>query len=105
MSSYTIESIRADHPALLTRNFAACAVARCRESKAKPWSLNVECDRLPHTGTRTQRLHLTWEPQTERDADGVERSYQANRVTEEAAVGVCAASLAAACRRQDHGSH
>jgi len=95
LSKYDIEDIEVDHPALLTGNFEACAVARCRESGEQPWRLENDCRELPTGRTGIHLVDLTWWPATEANAAQAERTYQANRLTEDAAIGVCAAAFAA----------
>ena len=95
MAEYEIEAIAVDHAALLAGNLEACAVVRCRESGATPWPLKNDCRNLPGDPSANRRFELTWQPATERLADRVERMYQPNRLTEEAAIGMAAASFAA----------
>lgn len=95
MVKYDIEAVGIDHPALLTGNFEACAIARCRRSGPSPWSLAVDCRDLPASGTISQTCEVAWRPASEAGADKAEKTYQASRVTEDAAIGVCAAAFAA----------
>ena len=92
---YEIEALSVDHPALLTIHLEASTVARCRESSGSPWILRTRCERLPRTGNDTKHLRMTWQPSTESRAIRAERTHQANRLTEDAAIGVCAATFAA----------
>ena len=93
--NYDIENIKKDHPVLLTGNFEACATARCRSGASSPWPLTIECQQLPRLGTNTKTCELAWQPASEASADKVEKTYQAKRLTEDAAIGVCAAVFAA----------
>ncbi len=95
MASYRIEAIRTDHPSLFTSNFEACAVARCRESGSSPWRLSNDCGGLPTNEDGVHLLALTWRSTTTQNAARAEKSYQDERVTEDGAVGVCAAAFAA----------
>lgn len=95
LREYEIEDIGIDHPALLAGNFEACAVARCRENGEQPWQFENHCRGLPTGRGGIVVIGLTWRPATEANAAQAERSYQANRLTEDAAIGVCAAAFAA----------
>ena len=95
MVAYAIEDIRKDHPGLLAAPLEASAVARCLESGGRPWRLSNRCERLPRNGTGPRFVDLTWLPTTQQAAAKAERTHQARRVTEDAAIGVCAASFAA----------
>ena len=95
MVKYDIEHMGADHPVLLTGNFEACAIARCRQSGPPPWPLEIDCQRLPRYGTKSETCELEWQPASEAGADKAEKTYQASRVTEDAAIGLGAAALAA----------
>jgi hypothetical protein len=92
---YDIERIATDHPALLTGNLVACAVARCRSVSSSPLELAVECEKLPTAGTKKENCELQWQSASEGDADKAEKTWQERRLTEDAAVGVCAAVFAA----------
>ena len=95
LARYDIERIGLDHPALLSGNFEACAVARCRQSGSSPWSFRVDCRNLPKNGTKTEACDLAWGSATEAEADKADNTYQTNRLTEDGSVGVCAATFAA----------
>ena len=95
MTEYEIEAIGVDHAALLAGNLEACAVARCRESGTSPWPLKNDCRDLLRRPSPAGGFDLTWQPSTDRRADKAERMYQPNRLTEDAAIGVAAAALAA----------
>jgi hypothetical protein len=92
---YDIEDIAIDHPALLTGNFEACAIARCRQCGPSPWSLLIHCRDLPKCGTRQETRDVAWQNASEAGADKAEKAYQGIRLTEDAAIGVCAAAFAA----------
>lgn len=109
MPIYPIERIRADHPGISTSAFEACAVARCRANGPPPWRLEVRCEGLPGAGSGPRPIALTWQPSTEHEARKAEKAYQARRVTEDGAIGVCAAGFAALQEGRitevcDHGS-
>ena len=95
MANYDIEDIGIDHPSLLTAHLEASVVARCRESGGTPWRLRNHCNQLPVAGSADRDVDLVWQAATEGKADQVARTYQANRVTEDAAIGACAAAFAA----------
>jgi hypothetical protein len=95
LSTYPIEQLGADHPSLLTGNFEACSVARCRETASTPWTLETNCQGLFQQADGVHPVDLTWKSATASSADSAEKTYQPRRVTEDAAVGVCAAALAA----------
>ena len=95
MATYDIEDIGIDHPSLLTAHLEASVVARCRESGGTPWLLRDHCDQLPTAGTATRDVYLAWQAATESKASQVARTHQANRLTEDAAIGACAAVFAA----------
>jgi hypothetical protein len=94
LARYDIEQIGIDHPALLTGNLEACAVARCRRSGPFPWHFTIDCRSLPRNGTKAETCDLAWGSALEGQADKAEKTYQANRLTEDAAIGVCAATFA-----------
>jgi len=93
--TYQIEDIAVDHPALLTGNFEACAIARCRQGGPSPWSVTIDCRNLPTCGTRHETCDVAWQDVSAASADKAEKTYQGNRLTEDAAIGVCAAAFAA----------
>ena len=93
----------------MTSAFAACTVARCKVSGPPPWQLDVRCDGLPQNGTGLRPVALTWQGRIEDEARKAEKAYQPRRVTEDAAIGVCAAGFAALKEGRitevcDHGS-
>jgi len=92
---YEIERIAVDHAALLTGNFEACAIARCRQGASSPWSLTIDCRNLPTCGTKHETCDVMWQAASEGRADKIEKTCQGNRITEDAAIGVCAATFAA----------
>jgi hypothetical protein len=91
---YEIEQVRSDHPGLWTDSFEACAVARCQESGGEPWPLDVHCHALPTAGSGSKAVSLRWSSATAQKAGYVVATYQDERVTEDAAIGLCAASFA-----------
>jgi len=91
---YDIENLGVDHPALLTGNFQACAVSRCRAVSASPYSLEIDCKNLPRTHPGSEICDLAWQNASEAIADKAEKSYQPRRLTEEAAIGLCAVAFA-----------
>jgi hypothetical protein len=93
VATYEIEDIGTAHPLLLTGNFEACAVARCSNG-ASPWSMTIDCQRLPTGGTKSETCALAWQAATKTRADQAKITYQAKRLTEDAAIGVCAAAFA-----------
>jgi len=100
LATYNIEDIGIDHPSLLTAHLEASVVARCRESGGAPWMLRNHCDQLPAAGSRTQDVSLVWQAATDSRADQVARTYPAICVTEDAAIGACAAVFAAFAERE-----
>ncbi len=94
MATYPIEEIELDHPVLLAGGFQACAVARCREFGSTPWQFQIDCHCLPRRGTCTETGELEWTTHTASDADKAERTFGDARLTEDAAIGACAAVLA-----------
>lgn len=94
MEHYEIERIRVDHSGLFTDLFEVCATARCRESGSQPWRLALRCEDLPKAGPGDRAFSLTWTTATEEAAGKAEGTYQERRMTEDAAIGVCAASFA-----------
>lgn len=95
MATYDLEDIGLDHPSLLTAHLEASVVARCRESGGRPWTVRNHCSDLPAAGTAIRDVDLEWRAATEGKANQVLRTHQANRVTEDAAIGACAAVFAA----------
>jgi hypothetical protein len=91
---YDIENLGVDHPALLTGNFQACAVARCREVSASPYSLDIDCHNLSASQTSSEICDLAWQNTSEAIADKAENTYQPRRLTEDAAIGLCAVAFA-----------
>jgi hypothetical protein len=55
----------------------------------------IDCRDLLKRGTMLESCDVAWQNASEDRADKAEKTYQANRVTEDAAIGVCAAALAA----------
>lgn len=86
-----MEQIGDDHPRIWTTSFQVCAVARCRESGPRPWPCDIGCESLPAAGSAGRRFLLTWGQDLERQAQAAEGTYQETRLTEEGAVGLCAA--------------
>jgi hypothetical protein len=95
MLSYSIEQIAIDHPALLSGDLLACTVARCRRFGKSPWKFGIDCNRLQTAGTCAKMCGLEWKPFSESEANKAEKSFDRLRVTENAAIGACAASFAA----------
>jgi hypothetical protein len=91
---YTIEQILLDHPGLFVGSFVVCAIVRCRENGTGPCAFGVRCEGLLRTGDGLHPLRLRWGKEAEKAADKAERTFQENRVTEDAAIGVCAAGFA-----------
>jgi hypothetical protein len=94
---YDIENIGKDHPALLTGNFEACAVALC-SGGASPWPLEIEWHDLTKRPAGTvgpETCELTWQASSKTCADKARKTYQPKRLTEDAAIGVCAVAFTA----------
>ena len=94
MLTYDIEDIDVDHPALLTWIFQACAIARCKEVSASPYSLDIDCQDLPTTGTKSEICDVAWQKASEASAEKAKKTSQSNPLTEDAAVGLCAVAFA-----------
>ena len=95
MVKYNLEDIGADHPALLTGNFEACAIARCRDQGPSPYLLDTDCQQLFNCGTKSETCEAAWQPSSTADAEKAKKTYQPRRVTEDGAIGLCAATFAA----------
>ncbi len=95
MVNYDIENVGIDHPALLSGNFEACTIARCRQAGPPPWALDLDCRGLPRYGTTKETCTLTWHGTSEKYADRAEKTYQAPRLTEDGAIGLGASVFAA----------
>ena len=95
MATYDVEDIGFDHPSLLTAHLEASVVARCRESRDRPWKCQNHCSPLPTAGTTIRDVDFEWQAATEGEAAQITTTHQANRVTEDAAIGACAAVFAA----------
>ena len=93
--NYDIENVGIDHPALLSGNFEACTIARCRQAGPPPWALDLDCRGLPRYGTTKETCTLTWHGTSEKYADRAEKTYQAPRLTEDGAIGLGASVFAA----------
>ncbi len=94
MVKYDIENLGADHPALLTGNFQACAIARCKEVSASPYSLKIDCQNLPTSQTKSEICDVAWQKASEANAERAKKTYQSLPLTEDAAIGLCAAVFA-----------
>jgi hypothetical protein len=97
-SSYQIEQIKRDHPAIWTALLETAAVCRCRTAPGgRPRSVTLanHCQNLPRSGTGDEDVRLSWQRDTSTQADKAENTYQERVITENAAIGVCAAVFAA----------
>jgi hypothetical protein len=92
---YPIEQLLTDHPGLWSDGFRVCAVARCREFGKPPWPLNITCEELPNAPAGDVRVEILWTEDTERDSRKAMATFQPNRLTEDAAIGLGGAAFAA----------
>ena len=93
MLKYDIENLGVDHPALLTGNFQACAIARCRGVSASPYSLDIDCQNLLKGQMKAETCDIAWQKVSEANADKAKKTYQSLRLTEDGAIGLCAAAF------------
>lgn len=93
MPQYRIEDIIWDHPRVLADLFVSPAISLCRKWSQQPFSLTIEKRSLPTAGNGQSTVDLSWSLASEADADRVEKTLQAQPLTEFASIGLCCAAF------------